>query len=1285
MADNFFEQFTDEKEPNFFEEFTEEPPSDDSGPVVTKVPPVEEVTTDIDPAVQEEINNRKLLIDIVGIDPNTGKFVNNYPRAMVPGFNLSDVNQKDIEKLNKLYPSIMPKTFNIKGEPTYLGFGPRKDIEVNATQADEVFTYSDGRQEIAPIGSQLIISEDGRDILIPPGATDDQIEQAKLTGTFQPKVELPDASRQMYDSFPATDAGREAAMSLYNAYAAVGSTNAIGAVEYNGLIVPRPDMASGLVGGAPDLDFQDDVTQAMYNGAKNTLITLSAINDLLANSVYEGINTAANAAIEATNEVTGLEINELDLKSDLVSVVDEAIPSFPKDSSGVVDGLVFEGTQIVAGGIAGAKIGDRILEGIGRISNLFSKTRNSRSVAKELVTKYAPKSANATKAISTEAGMAAALDPDVQTIFAGENAMLPLGFGIEVDPSDPAYKQIIAKKANILADAVIAARGLQTVAEATARSAKIVYLFSGASTIRGALSVDARQEAFVDNILQMLTQAVEPGVTGQRAVEIQRQLVKTIQDNSEVLTRIDDEEVAIGLSTLAAIQRAYRSGDTDVARRILSTAQRLEQGSLSKSPTSQLAVKQGAPGRALAEETERMFDSRGGATGVNQAGDSIRAEALAPIQQGQLLVDAAELSQTQFAERVAREIDNNPLVGEKLDQLRSVDGVSVVIDRNASMDSIMKSLFEAATQMTKKKDELFSKIKGGQLNRRDADGVQFGEQLYDVLLDVNNKDFLNPANNIKPGTTQVAELLQAVSKMDREEAIAFLSNKVTFEDLYTKIRPNLADRLSSLKQEGSNESLTLMQDLLALKRLIDDDAILYLDDTGQTKILGSAQEAMDYYKGDYSTFWRDGGILQDVHRVNSSGISQAGPLDAARNAVEGGLTDANRLQGDNIIKVLMSEEGGGNVNDLYDYIIGDAVAALDTQAGKALEEISFAPVRQKLMDRASILDNNPSTKPTADRIRTFLKDMARLEKVTPELSAKLENAKANLVRIKEDTYKGVLGKFFKDGEIRPNTQEVLNDYFKDRDSLGIVYGKPAGPLVDLMATISKMKFSETREKAQLGVQAAFAKFFREKFLIATKEIPNQRGVSEAKINQELGDITNFLDKASIIFRDRPENVEGLRTMLELAGVQVGARKATTGAGNSITADKAEAITAVNKLVTLTFGALSRLGARIRSGATSVISERLDPAGSAMLAEQLLTNPKEFLEIAKKVIPKEGQGMRQDQIDLFYAWAVRSNIYDTAEGDGQSEEDFMMAVADFMATSEETLGGINAQMRNLLPK
>ena len=79
MADNFFKQFTDEEEPNFFEQFTNKPPSGDSDPVVETQTPIIEtdsaVQEEIDPAVQEEINNRKLLIDIVGIDPNTGEFV----------------------------------------------------------------------------------------------------------------------------------------------------------------------------------------------------------------------------------------------------------------------------------------------------------------------------------------------------------------------------------------------------------------------------------------------------------------------------------------------------------------------------------------------------------------------------------------------------------------------------------------------------------------------------------------------------------------------------------------------------------------------------------------------------------------------------------------------------------------------------------------------------------------------------------------------------------------------------------------------------------------------------------------------------------------------------------------------------------------------------------------------------------------------------------------------------------------------------------------------------------
>ena len=55
-----------------------------------------------------------------------------------------------------------------------------------------------------------------------------------------------------------------------------------------------------------------------------------------------------------------------------------------------------------------------------------------------------------------------------------------------------------------------------------------------------------------------------------------------------------------------------------------------------------------------------------------------------------------------------------------------------------------------------------------------------------------------------------------------------------------------------------------------------------------------------YYKNEFSTYWRDGGVLQDIDRVNNTSagrLNQAGPMDAARpERVEAGLTDQMRLQ-----------------------------------------------------------------------------------------------------------------------------------------------------------------------------------------------------------------------------------------------------------------------------------------------------------------------------------------------------------------------------------------------------
>ena len=1296
---NFFDKFdetsdettteTDTTETgNFFDQFDEKPTAEEPAPIVAAEQPspvVSDSTKQFHPAVQQEVSDRQSLIKMIGMDPYTGEVVNNNPVSMIPG--MLDTNEEaaaEFDRLKGIYPQFFYKDFQVETDrPWYqFGLGEKPTEQVRGTYADEIFTFSDGSQKVAPSDSQMVTDESGVEVLVPGYATDEQIAQAKLTGVFTDTERLPELSRSMYDSFAATTEGREAAMRLYESYVAVGETGALGQPTYNGKAIPMPDT---LPFTDPGLDFLDNVDDGVMQGVKGSVQVLAALNDYAG---ALGID-AANSAIDAAEAVTGVDIGDIDTSFDSVGGLDALFPSPPLDTDNLLDGLVLEGSSLMVGASGGKKVGDIVQRGLSRIAAKLGGVSNAADASQYLI-RYAPKVASTTKLLSTEAGMAAALNPDIETLFVGENAMLPLSRGIEVDPEDPQYKQIMAKKANILADALFGARVAQTGARFGVEATKMVYLFSGAGVITGAISKNARQERFVNNVLDQLAIAAEPGASPQQVNQIKNEILQYISDNKDVIMEVDGKDVEIGLSTLAAVQRAVKNGDSETARRIVSAARIIEQGVISsRGTTGELATVQGRPAAALDTTTKDIAEARGGSSAVDQTGDVLRAAANQPIIDAKKGVAAAEAEATNFSARIAEEVQNDPFFGSKIEQLNDVDGVSVVLDRNASMDSIVAALRKANTTMTQKKDELFGKIKGGRLNLRNAEGKQFGEILYE-RLSVLNRGFLDAGNPKKPGNSQLGDLLAVVDELDEADAIKFLSNNVSFQDLYTSIRPNLVDTLSRLERDGSFEATSALQNLLEIKSLIDDDAIEYLNDTGQIRKIASAQEAMDYYKNEFSQYWRDGGVLQELDRVNNSSagrLNLPGPLDATRQLVEDTLKDANRLQGGNLIDTLMLPDAGGSVDDVVDYVIADAVVALDTQAGKALNEVDFTGVRQKLMDRASLLDGNAATKPAADQIRSFLRTMTQMQSISPELAARIDTAKAKLTAAEDQLKASALNRFFagSTGQALPNTQAVLDKLFADTQSLGMVQGEPAGQLVDILNQVDAIADPALRVATQKGIQASFSKFFNERFLIATREMPDQRGVSAAKIEQELGGVTNFLGKARLIYKEQPDIPEAFEKFLEMAGVQVNTRKATSGAGQSITADKTEAISAANKLITLSFGALSRVGARIRASATGIINDKVNPEGSVRLAEELLSRPDEFLEVARKVVPDPGTGMTEEQMDILYAWMVRSGIY--SEEDESSEQDFMMALIDVAASAEETVrsgaDSIEQQMQDFI--
>ena len=133
MAENWWDQDTtieqspeEKTQGNWWDQDTtiEEPEAQEPEVVNT-------ATTSLDPAVQEEMNNRASMIEIVGIDPYNGEVVNENPTYMIPG--IMDINEDvsaEFERLKTIYPEQFPEQFDVAGDKSFFGFGARKNIRL---------------------------------------------------------------------------------------------------------------------------------------------------------------------------------------------------------------------------------------------------------------------------------------------------------------------------------------------------------------------------------------------------------------------------------------------------------------------------------------------------------------------------------------------------------------------------------------------------------------------------------------------------------------------------------------------------------------------------------------------------------------------------------------------------------------------------------------------------------------------------------------------------------------------------------------------------------------------------------------------------------------------------------------------------------------------------------------------------------------------------------------------------------------------------------------------------
>ena len=1055
--------------------------------------------------------------------------------------------------------------------------------------------------------------------------------------------------------------------------------------DKNEYIVPEPDTSMGFLEGVPGLGFLaepspsffDKVDGGLYNSARNvgelgaSLIDLGTMgatsvfgdtyNPDLTGKLTRNIPAMPNDSLVAT----GTEIvSGLGLGSGVKKVGKEILDPFLKSATK-------EAAEVAAKELAE--------EGVKEVSKGVLAT-----VAKGGKEFVADTAKLAVKALPAELGVAATLSSDSDTLFVGAKAMLPLSRGLTADMKASEAEKVIKARGNILVDAImlapvanlaingVTAAGrlswgimvapfLKVGSQSTAEKAIVEQILDKLATVRsgtGEVTNQAKQDIIrlIEDNKEVLLSTPDNVIADMKASTVVMDQVRALTakgDTDGAQKLIDDyqanqgtildsqtppefgppEPTSIPLDTMSALEQGLaKEGDTAVNRQMTTQARGMRSGVINSGGGAPETIERlSTPARMFEEVTTGVEQARGGSGAIEGARQAVVDDATGVVKQTEDALGTANARLADAERNVVKLIKEDPTFGADVDRLSRASGIDIYAGRNQAETGIVDNVRKAYEKMTTTKNGLYEAVQGGDV---DALGlIKAMDQLQPGQLDI--------AISALPGNSQVGAFLrvtrrQMVDAADgtvrREtdgEAFERVSqwlyaNKVDYGQLYREIRPTVSQTAELMFAASDPAAKAGGRALRNFVGWIDGPGLDHVIEIGDTAVADAARRAKEYYVNDYAPFWRDG-RLKDVAELynrtvgrTSEGMAAAGqevmPVTfraEARNTLTSTLNDANREYAGQLIDLLSRSEAGGNTKLVTDYILGDAVGGitskLEANPALTLGSVDVADVVGKLNQYRTILTENFPQE--AGRISAFIDNLGaskgNVERMRGVVSQAEEAAKA----AKDSLRDGAVSRFFKDkGVPNPNGYAVLEGIFKSpqgADQLDeLVLAGQSNPLI------------------RDGVQAAYARYVRERFLGTVQEIGGNRAVKPGQISALQNELTPVLEHGEKIFKDAPEVLGSIEGLLDLAGFVTRSKNARAIASDPATASRMEASRATNRIVTAVFGVLSRRGAVIRNFSNALIRKATPEDMVYRMMDQLYANPDKFVAIARGLVKDE---------------------------------------------------------------
>ena len=1062
----------------------------------------------------------------------------------------------------------------------------------------------------------------------------------------------------------------EESTDLYNRYR--GSEDAtrgfMGELIYDNTVVPFPER--GLFNNNPGIP--QYTAGIVRNTARNLMETAGAVSDF-ARSRYRIFDDDGNFAPKV-----GLE-EVKSVEPGFLSRTAQGMARF-KAGDSLGSEMAVTGGEFMMGGIGGLKIADKLISSMKPLTDM----KTLRSLAKFL---------------GFEIGGVSTLDSDTTGFVLGEGAMFendyPLLRGARPGADDAEYEKILKTKMNLLAEGVLIGKGIEGTAKAvTALTTTLWSLTLG--PVIGAFRKNSLEDRLVRDIANKLDVTVsKDGVVSSQA---KIELHNLIQDNYDLILKMGDDfgpDIEMSLDIFTAIERAVRNNDTELARQLADKAKTLRTGIQNQAGgATQLTDRIAAPPRELENLTqtgERVF---GGEEAIQQSGRRLVRDAQDEVAQFTRVADDIDLRIADAEEAFERSLREDPTFGARLQNLNETSGVMVYSGPSQTMDNILGNVRQAYEVMTARKNELFGRIRGGEVDPvgllNKLDDLRPG-QLDAVIQETSSRDtfgtLLEASRRRSVQEADSAGNMVTRPETDEERILRFSNwmdeNGLDYGKLYREVRPSIskiAEDMAAAKKPGY---LTLRD----FNRYIDEDALVRAQETAPPDLAQNIAEAMEYYTRDWAPFWKQGVLAEfgeaysrtvgrtteTTRRLSGADFRNVDFEDAVVPALENAISGNRPARAGHLIKLLDRPEAGQNAPLVTDYIIGRAVDTIDDAlaVGGRLSDMDMAPLVRELRSYRDIVSKNFPDQ--AQRINQFVDNIAQSRNNIQALRSQLDEARQIAKQAEESLQNGALSRFFRSqGVENPDIYNVLSGIFSDNQS------------ADVLAELVRRADATGDPLVRDGMKAAYMRFVRENFLGSSQELGGNRAFKLGAFTKEEQGVTNVFEYGDIIFSDRPELMESLRTIAELSGFMARSKGAKSVATDSNTATRMEAMRAANQMITQTFGVLNRIGAKIRAGSTALIDRALPADAGARLTDAIVSDTPEFLRILERVI---GQDRRRNMLlgyenpevrDLMWSFLVRSNIYNQDD-----YESFVLNWAQSEMEMRQRVDNLGGQMEDML--